>query len=311
MEEKAKLPALGYSSALEALGEKFHSKPELLKRFTPGAAFRAGEQIQVPAVSRTPPGKAAKVVVDKSDMSVTALDAQGRVLGRYPATMGSEHDPLPIGTWKIMGVQRNPTFFYNPDLFWDAKGEHSKAKIAAGPNNPVGVVWIDLSKEHYGIHGTPEPSTIGKTESPGGGASAWTTSPEPEAPLGTSASSVPGDSTDGQLTPKSLVAPADAPALPSVGDLDRLRARELLLPVQGYDLHQLRDNFAEKRGGRVHEAIDMGAARGTPVLAVDDGVVKKLFTSAAGGLTVYEFDGDARYAYYYAHLDRYAEGLHE
>jgi lipoprotein-anchoring transpeptidase ErfK/SrfK len=167
MEEKAKLPALGYASALEALGEKFHSKPDLLKRLNPGAAFRAGEQIQVPAVTRTPAGKAAKVVVDKSDMSVTALDAQGRVLGRYPATMGSEHDPLPLGTWKITGVQRNPTFFYNPDLFWDAKGEHSKAKIPAGPNNPVGVVWIDLSKEHYGIHGTPEPSTIGKTESHG------------------------------------------------------------------------------------------------------------------------------------------------
>ena len=167
MEEKAKLPALGYASALEALGEKFHCKPDLLKRLNPGAAFRAGEPIQVPAVTRTPPGKAAKVVVDKSDMSVTALDAQGRVLARYPATMGSEHDPLPLGTWKITGVQRNPTFFYNPDLFWDAKGEHSKAKIAPGPNSPVGVVWIDLSKEHYGIHGTPEPGTIGKTESHG------------------------------------------------------------------------------------------------------------------------------------------------
>ncbi len=151
MEEKAKLPALGYASALEALGEKFHSKPELLKRLNPGATFRAGEPIQVPNVTRTAPGKAAKVVVDKSDMSVTALDAQGRVLGRYPATMGSEHDPLPLGTWKITGVQRNPTFFYNPDLFWDAKGEHAKVKIAPGPNN----------------HGTPEPSAIGKTESHG------------------------------------------------------------------------------------------------------------------------------------------------
>ena len=116
MEEKAKLPALGYATALEALGEKFHSKPDLLKRLNPGAAFRAGESIQVPAVTRTPPGKAAKVVVDKSDMSVTALDAQGRVLARYPATMGSEHDPLPLGTWKITGVQRNPTFFYNLSL---------------------------------------------------------------------------------------------------------------------------------------------------------------------------------------------------
>jgi peptidoglycan LD-endopeptidase LytH len=162
----------------------------------------------------------------------------------------------------------------------------------------------------------PSPSgpALGETvpsaePAPAGGP--WTAPPGTETPLGTPASSIPGDSTDGLLTPKSLAAPADAPAVPSVGDLDRLRGRQLLLPVQGYDLHQLRDNFAEKRGGRVHEAIDMAAARGTPVLAVDDGVVKKLFTSAAGGLTVYEFDGDASYAYYYAHLDRYAEGLHE
>jgi murein DD-endopeptidase MepM/ murein hydrolase activator NlpD len=157
----------------------------------------------------------------------------------------------------------------------------------------------------------PELGTAAASPEPAPAATAWTTSPEPEAPLGTRASSVPGDSTDGLLTPKSLAAPADAPAVPSVGDLDRLRSRQLLLPLQGYDLHQLRDNFAETRGGRVHEAIDMAAARGTPVLAVDDGVVKKLFTSAAGGLTVYEFDPESNYAYYYAHLDRYADGLRE
>jgi len=167
MMEKSKLSFLGYSSVLEKLGEKFHCSPQLLKTLNPRAAFRAGEQVQVPSVARQAPGKAAKVVVDKSDMSVTALDAQGHTLARYPATMGSEHDPLPIGTWKITGVQRNPPFFYNPDLFWDASGKDSKAKIAPGPNNPVGVVWMDLSKEHYGIHGTPEPSTIGKTQSHG------------------------------------------------------------------------------------------------------------------------------------------------
>lgn len=136
--------------------------------------------------------------------------------------------------------------------------------------------------------------------------------PSPEAPLGSRAPSpVPGDSTDSMLTPGSLAAPADVPALPSVTDLDRLRGRRLLLPVQGFDRRQLRDDFAEQRGGRVHEAIDLPAPRGTPVLAVDDGVVQKLFTSAAGGLTVYEFDRDGTYSYYYAHLDRYAEGLHE
>jgi murein DD-endopeptidase MepM/ murein hydrolase activator NlpD len=164
--------------------------------------------------------------------------------------------------------------------------------------------------------GAPSPGgpALGAPE-PGAAASVWpspwTQTPEPEAPLGTRASSVPGDSTDAMLTPRALAAPADAPALPSVTDIDRLRGRQLLLPIQGYDLHQLRDNFAEKRGTRVHEAIDMAAARGTPVLAVDDGTVKKLFTSAAGGLTIYQFDPDNAYSYYYAHLDRYAEGLKE
>ena len=80
-----------------------------------------------------------------------------------PVTTGSEHDPLPIGEWKVTGVQFNPTFHYNPDLFWDADPSHTKAKLPPGPNNPVGLVWIDLTKEHYGIHGTPEPSTIGQT----------------------------------------------------------------------------------------------------------------------------------------------------
>ena len=192
----------------------------------------------------------------------------------------------------------------------------ASAPSGAPASTPSPPASIDTTPG-LGFPAAPSPSgpELGSTEagpsSPAAGATPWTASPEPEAPLGVRASSIPGDSTDGLLTPKSLAAPADAPAVPSVGDLDRLRARQLLLPVQGYDLRQLRDNFAEKRGGRVHEAIDMAAARGTPVLAVDDGVVKKLFTSAAGGLTVYEFDGDASFAYYYAHLDRYAEGLHE
>ena len=169
MMKKAALEKLGYTSALEALGEKFHCTPKLLQRLNPGKKLdRAGEVIQVPNVHMAAPvGKAAKVVVDDSDGSVTALDAQGNVIAAYPATMGSQHDPLPVGNWKITGVSKNPTFNYNPDLFWDAKAKDSKTKLAPGPNNPVGLVWIDLSKEHYGIHGTPVPSTVGKTESHG------------------------------------------------------------------------------------------------------------------------------------------------
>jgi lipoprotein-anchoring transpeptidase ErfK/SrfK len=169
MMKKAALDKLGYTSALEALGEKFHASPKLLQSLNPGKKLdRAGEVLQVPNVHMTAPaGKAAKVIVDDSDGSVTAIDARGNVIAAYPATMGSQHDPLPVGNWKINGVSKNPTFNYNPDLFWDSKAKDSKTKLAPGPNNPVGLVWIDLSKEHYGIHGTPVPSTVGKTESHG------------------------------------------------------------------------------------------------------------------------------------------------
>jgi lipoprotein-anchoring transpeptidase ErfK/SrfK len=167
MMAKAKLKALDYGSVEEKLGEKFHASPAFLKKLNPGKRFAAGETIKVPNIRTDVPAKAAKVVVDKSDASVSAVDAQGKVLARYPATMGSEKDPLPLGDWKVTGVQQNPPFNYNPDLFWDSKAAHAKAKIAPGPNNPVGVVWIDLSKEHYGIHGTPEPAKISKTESHG------------------------------------------------------------------------------------------------------------------------------------------------
>ena len=105
--------------------------------------------------------------VSKSHRAVEAVSENGVVMARYPATIGSAHDPLPLGNWKINGVSWNPPYHYNPELFWDAETSDKKAKIPAGPNNPVGVVWIDLSKPHYGIHGTPEPSTIGKTTSHG------------------------------------------------------------------------------------------------------------------------------------------------
>jgi lipoprotein-anchoring transpeptidase ErfK/SrfK len=168
MMEKSQMPALGYQTPLEKLAEMFHSSPALLQRLNPGQSFdQAGETILAPAVTRTPLPKAASVRVDRSDASVAVLDEHGAIVARYPATMGSRHDPLPIGQWKVNGVGKNPVFHYNPDLFWDADASHSKAKLPPGPNNPVGVVWIDLSKAHYGIHGTPEPSTIGKTQSHG------------------------------------------------------------------------------------------------------------------------------------------------
>ena len=181
MMEMAKLPALGYTSALEMLGERFHTSPTLLKRMNPSARFAAGESINVPNVASAvapvgaPPGRQSDpgnpaittVTVRKSTSDLILTDNTGKTLMYAPVTTGSEHDPLPIGEWKVTGVQHDPKFHYNPALFWDAEPGHSKETIPAGPNNPVGVVWIDITRPHYGLHGTPEPSKIGKTESHG------------------------------------------------------------------------------------------------------------------------------------------------
>jgi lipoprotein-anchoring transpeptidase ErfK/SrfK len=166
--KQAELPALSYTSPLELLSERFHASPELMRRLNPGADFtKAGQQLNVPNALTMPPGQAAQVIVSRGESSVRTVDASGKLLSFYIATTGSEHDPLPIGDWKINGVAHNPEFHYNAKLFWDAKNTDDKATIKPGPNNPVGVVWIDLSKEHYGIHGTPDPAKVGHATSHG------------------------------------------------------------------------------------------------------------------------------------------------
>lgn len=195
MKQMASLPALGYTSLLEALAERFHSTPAFLRELNPFARFAEGEEIDVPNVAAmvipvvpSPPVEAVPeqlapeaaparggvpvkpdviVTVTKSMSALTVTDANGRIVFYAPVTTGSRHDPLPLGKWKVNGVQFNPTFRYNPRLFWNADPKDTKATIPAGPNNPVGLVWIDISKEHYGLHGTPEPSMIGRTQSHG------------------------------------------------------------------------------------------------------------------------------------------------
>ena len=172
MAAKAGLKRLSYTSQLEMLAEKFHASPALLKRLNPRLRLGAGQQIVVPNVivvsdAEGKPQPDVVVHVSKSSSTLWVTDGTGKTIMHAPVTSGSEHDPLPIGMWSVTAVSRNPSFNYNPDLFWDANPSQSKAKIPPGPNNPVGVVWIDLSKEHYGIHGTPEPSTIGHAESHG------------------------------------------------------------------------------------------------------------------------------------------------
>lgn len=199
-EAQAKLSSLGYESLDEKLAERFHTTVETLLALNPrpGAAtpaagtsfFKAGDRVRVPNVGGDTIDPAAvtdedwrntlaslgvgssqpkvdKIVVSKSRGTLKAYDGAGKLIGMFTATMGSEHDPLPLGNWKVQGVAHNPPFHYNPKLFWDVPDSKEKQLLPPGPNGPVGVVWIDLNKPHYGIHGTPDPETIGRAESHG------------------------------------------------------------------------------------------------------------------------------------------------
>jgi len=169
--QQSELPGLYYTSVQELAG-KFHSAQALLKRLNPRARFIAGEHIRVPNVlgaeqaTRAQTG-AVKIVVSKKASVLMVYDREGQVIFYAPVTSGSEHDPLPFGNWVITDVVRNPTYNYNPALFWDGDQADPKVKIAAGPNNPVGVVWMGINVPHYGIHGTPEAGEIGHSASHG------------------------------------------------------------------------------------------------------------------------------------------------
>lgn len=169
MEELKSLKALSYTSPREALAEKFHMSEDLLAALNPGKKYdQPGEIIRVVNL----PGKPAKLAigrieVDKSRQTVKAFDPSGALVAFFPATVGSEEKPTPTGSVKVVSADANPNYRYNPD--YKFKGVKSKTAftIKPGPNNPVGSYWIGLSAEGYGIHGTPNPSKVSKSESHG------------------------------------------------------------------------------------------------------------------------------------------------
>lgn len=183
----SKLPGLSYKTPREELAEKFHMSEALLVKLNPDTRFdRAGTQIVVadvvplelrtekhaveigkPSEKDRQPARAVTVVVDKPARDVRAYDTDGKLLAFYPATIGSAEKPAPTGTFSVRGVDWNPIYHYDPKFAWKGVKTHRKLTVRPGPNNPVGLVWIDLSAPSYGIHGTPDPEKIGKTESHG------------------------------------------------------------------------------------------------------------------------------------------------
>ncbi|PRH89602.1 hypothetical protein C5L14_03315 [Labrys okinawensis] len=169
MERMARLRRLGYRNLREKLAERFHVGQRLLTMLNPRARFRkAGVNLVVPDVARSgPPPAIANIEVDKNSRQVRVLDPSGKWLAVYPASIGSEEKPAPSGTAEVKHVVHNPTYHYNPKFAFKGIRTKRPFTIAAGPNNPVGSVWIDLSIESYGIHGTPDPGKIGTTFSHG------------------------------------------------------------------------------------------------------------------------------------------------
>lgn len=167
MTAKAKLEGLSYESPAELLAEKFHMAQSFLEALNPGADFgSAGTKITVivPGDDKLN-ADVARIEVDKASSEVRAYASDGKLVATYPATVGSSTFPSPSGNMEVRAVAPAPKYYFDPsDRKW---GPDKKLTIAAGPNNPVGSTWIDLSKDGYGIHGSPDPKLIGKTASHG------------------------------------------------------------------------------------------------------------------------------------------------
>lgn len=171
--EQAELSCMCFESLSEKLGEMFHTSPALLEKLNPGVdlnAVGAGDRIAVPNVrdgAAPATGTVDRLVISDGGFYLHAVDSAGRILYHFPTTLGSSYSPSPTGEYRVTGIAQDPNWHYQPDLLEGIPDDEEDALIPAGPNNAVGVVWMQLSKPHYGIHGTNAPETIGYTTSNG------------------------------------------------------------------------------------------------------------------------------------------------
>jgi lipoprotein-anchoring transpeptidase ErfK/SrfK len=169
LEEQQGFRALGYANAREALAERFHMSEDLLAALNPGASFsNAGERIIVAnVVTERKPAAAARLDVDKDRQTVKVYSGDNDLLAFFPASVGSEDKPTPSGTLKVTLIESDPAFHYNPRYQFKEVETRRAFNLRPGPNNPLGTMWIALSKPSYGIHGTPDPAQVGSAASHG------------------------------------------------------------------------------------------------------------------------------------------------
>ncbi len=169
LEKLKDLKFLGFQSAREGLAEKFHMSEELLSLLNPRANFsRVGEQITVVALRNAEKRiRVVRIDVDKGRQTVSAYASADELVAFYPASVGSDEKPSPRGTLKVEAIQLRPTYRYDPEYRFKGVRTRKSFTIRPGPNNPVGSIWIGLSEQGYGLHGTPNPGKVSKSESHG------------------------------------------------------------------------------------------------------------------------------------------------
>ena len=166
--QKARLESLSYTSVAVMLAERFHMDEYFLKALNRDANFgRPGTIIRVANIGADVTREVTRIVADKGRKQVLAYDAADELVAAYPATIGSSDTPSPTGTHAVSRVAFDPQYTYNPKVNFKQGDNDGVLTIPPGPNGPVGSIWIALDKPTYGIHGTPDPSKIGKTESHG------------------------------------------------------------------------------------------------------------------------------------------------
>lgn len=170
---KSKAQQLGFETLLESLAERSQASPVLLRRLNPGvdwSALRAGQELIVPNTIHPPARRAALARISLEHRHLRVFDANGNLLAHFPCSIGRIAERRPVGELEVASVVRNPNYTFNPSVFPESEEARTLGRrlvLPAGPNNPVGVAWIGLSRAGYGIHGTPVPEMVGRTESHG------------------------------------------------------------------------------------------------------------------------------------------------
>lgn len=171
---KSQQPALDYETILELVAEKGHASPYLTRRLNPGVDwtnFVAGTEVKIPDVNySTPTEKAAFAVISLAEKKLEAFDSETNLIAHFPCSIAARVEKRPVGELRVAVVAPNPNYTFDPEIFPESEEGRQlgrKLVLPPGPNNPVGVAWIGLDQPGYGMHGTPGPEQVGRTESHG------------------------------------------------------------------------------------------------------------------------------------------------